>query len=235
MSFNNVSHKYPKMTHKFTEKDMEEYEINIENEDIGKDYIGADCWGIAIKRSNGTLEPKINTYALFDIIGRSFNVGMIPNAQYDFEHQYRQKLINDFYTFLEDELNTGDSVYIYMFQKKCWRVTVTKHGNGYTYSFHKRLVKRVNKIKEKLRKDLTRFVYTFFNSPYSLSTVEDEKVKINDVVNTLYNDIKNENLVVYDILKCQYEHDGYGKLLVAYFFNTKEKKKQLYIVLSETI
>lgn len=52
--------------------------------DIISYLVGADCWDVSIT-SNNTLDVKMNTYVLFDKIGRCFNQeheNFIPNPQY---------------------------------------------------------------------------------------------------------------------------------------------------------
>lgn len=140
-----VSPEYPDTPYAFTQDEIRSMDLqDLSRENVVEYLIEADCWGIAIRRKNGRIEPKINTYALWKKIGKSFGTERLPNKQYDFEHIYRESLYEDGFEKLLNELDDRDSLLIYMFgnwhpPSPCaWRVTMTKEDHSYTFSVHKK-------------------------------------------------------------------------------------------------
>ena len=130
MSLAKVSPNYPELhvvsDEQFGMKFSDYSEWNLSEKSIGPEFIAADCWGLAIQRADGSVEPQFNTYALFDAIGRSFGVGRKHNIQHEWEALYRDTIIEDFDLVL-DKLNVGDAVIVYMFgTPDTWGLRMTK-------------------------------------------------------------------------------------------------------------
>lgn len=129
-----VSKNFPNRT------EMSEFEISrideswVLDDDFFASLVGADCWGVYITRRDGTIIPIMNTYALFEDIGRSFRVGHRSTPQYESERKVRRDLMNNI-SILLDELSYGDTASIMMFGSEPWRVDATRNSsNEITYA-----------------------------------------------------------------------------------------------------
>lgn len=112
-------------------------DLSIEN--IISCLIGADCWGVTIIQ-NDTVKVKLNTYLLYERIGRCFNRNhpdFIPDSQYLQEEELRANIIADPNLLLSELINLGDRIDIYMFGEGSWKMRITKIECGYTYDFFK--------------------------------------------------------------------------------------------------
>ncbi len=84
------------------------------------DYIGSDCWGLYIKKLDGTIDYKFNAYALE--LDNSEN-----KQQQDFEME-----IQNFYSTLEnydnisDDIKIGDTIVVWMFNCNGYNVELKK-------------------------------------------------------------------------------------------------------------
>lgn len=135
----NVSIKYP--VHDLIPVSLSEIGIDFEFTDNVqhnvKEFhycIKADCWGIYIQRKSGAIEPRVNIYALWDAIGRSFGKKRRKNAQYDYEDNYQSR-VRENVQILLDELEIGDKAVILMFgEPHVWSIECTKRGDeDYTF------------------------------------------------------------------------------------------------------
>lgn len=82
----------------------------------------------------------MNTYVLFDKIGRCFNKeheNFIPNPQYLEEEKWRESVLDDPNILISELKNVGDYIDIYMFGYNSWKVQITKMEDGYKYDFFK--------------------------------------------------------------------------------------------------
>lgn len=99
--------------------------------DFFESLVGADCWGIYIRRQNGELLSLVNTYALYDKVGRCFNKAnpkYIPNLQYEQEEEFRDKVIDNMDTLI-NMLRIGDTASIMMYGNGSWRIDCKKISN----------------------------------------------------------------------------------------------------------
>jgi len=126
---------YPEMTREMTkaEKDYHRFD-DLTIYSLMQEYVGADCWGFAIQRTDGTLEPKFNTYALYDEAGKK-DEDYRELEQYQVEDDYRGWMLQLGEEELEQWLKVGDSLLVYMFGEDTWRVTATKMSDG-EYKFY---------------------------------------------------------------------------------------------------
>ena len=83
------------------------------------DYVGADCWGIAVQKANGTLIPKMDTYSLY-VSGDA-----MWDPKFKSQSDYRDAVCADPDCLLS-EAAIGDSIVIYMFGEDGYKVVITK-------------------------------------------------------------------------------------------------------------
>lgn len=114
-----------------TDDDVFSRDNSIENELSG--FIEACCWAVTIfDHSTKTTTVKMNLYDLYEKLGCTFNIDAkeyIPNEQYDKEDEWRDYVIANPSTLLE-QLKVNDELHVYMFGNNRWKVVFKKMGGG---------------------------------------------------------------------------------------------------------
>ena len=139
--YNMSTQQIPLCTMVMDENEISKYGLSIDRsvKDIISYLVGAVCWDVSIT-SNNTLDVKMNTYVLFDKIGRCFNQeheNFIPNPQYLEEEKWRESVLDDPNILISELKNVGDYIDIYMFGYDSWKVQITKMEDRYKYDFFK--------------------------------------------------------------------------------------------------
>lgn len=104
------------------------------NIEILRECIGADCWGIYIRKRSGTIIPRMNVYAL----DPSLRKDALTKRQYEREQKYRSRVMSDINILLDELTKEGDSANVVMFEEEyAWMIECVRAGDDeYTFNVY---------------------------------------------------------------------------------------------------